>query len=155
MLLNCGVGENSWESLGLQSDPTSPSKRKSVLNIHWKDWHWGRNSNTLATWCKEPTHWKRRWCWETLKSEEGEDRGQDSWMTSPTWWTWVEQTPGVGDGQRSLVCCSPWSHRVGHDWMTELNWGKKRIKMQGRKEKIYSMNAEVQRARRDFFKRSS
>ena len=31
MLLNCGVGEDSWESLGLQGDPTSPSERKSVL----------------------------------------------------------------------------------------------------------------------------
>ena len=37
MVLNCGVGEDSWESLGLQGDPTSPSERKSVLNIHWKD----------------------------------------------------------------------------------------------------------------------
>ena len=36
MLLNCGVGEDSWESLGLQGDPTSPSKRKSVLGDHWK-----------------------------------------------------------------------------------------------------------------------
>jgi len=37
MLLNCGVGENSSESLGLQGDPTSQSYRKSLLNIHWKD----------------------------------------------------------------------------------------------------------------------
>ena len=37
MLLNCGVGENSCESLGLQGDPTSPSERRSVLSIHWKD----------------------------------------------------------------------------------------------------------------------
>ena len=51
--LNCGVGEDSWESLGLQGDPTSPSSRKSVLNIHWKDWCWNWNSNTLATPCKE------------------------------------------------------------------------------------------------------
>ena len=50
MLLNCGVGEDSWESLGLQGDPTSPSERKSVLNIHWKDWCWSWNCNTLATW---------------------------------------------------------------------------------------------------------
>ena len=27
MLLNCGAGEDSWESFGLQGDPTSPSKR--------------------------------------------------------------------------------------------------------------------------------
>ena len=47
-----------WKSLGLQGDSTSPFKRKSVLNIHWKDWGWSWNSNTLATWCKEQTHWK-------------------------------------------------------------------------------------------------
>ena len=34
MLLNCGVGEDSWESLGLQGDPASQSWRKSVLNVH-------------------------------------------------------------------------------------------------------------------------
>ena len=45
-------GEDSWESLGLQGDQTSQSSRKSVLNIHWKDWCWSWNSNTLATWCK-------------------------------------------------------------------------------------------------------
>ena len=37
MLLNCDVGEDSWESLGLQGGQTSQSKRKSVLNIHWKN----------------------------------------------------------------------------------------------------------------------
>ena len=59
MLLNCGVGEDSWESLGLQGDPTSPFQRSSVLGVHWKDWCWSWNSNTLATWCEELTHWKR------------------------------------------------------------------------------------------------
>ena len=33
-----------------------------------------------------------------------------------------EQAPGIGDEQGSLVCCSPWGGRVGHDWVTELNW---------------------------------
>ena len=61
VLLNCGVREDSWESLGLQGDPTSPSYRKSVLNIHWKDWCWSWNSNTLATWWEELTHWKKPW----------------------------------------------------------------------------------------------
>ena len=37
MLLNCGVGEDSWESLGLQGEQTSQCLRKSVLNIHGKD----------------------------------------------------------------------------------------------------------------------
>ena len=38
MVLNCGVGEDSWESLRLQGDPTSPFWRRSVLGVHWKDW---------------------------------------------------------------------------------------------------------------------
>ena len=60
--------------------------RKSVLNIHWKDWCW--SSNTLATWCKELTHWKRSWCWERLKAGgKGDNRGWAGWMASPTQWT--------------------------------------------------------------------
>ena len=89
MLLNCGVGEDSWESLGLQGDPTSPFWRKSVLNIHWKDWCWSWSSNTLATWREGPTHWKRPWYRERLKEGEGDDRKWDGWMASPTGWTWV------------------------------------------------------------------
>ena len=65
-------------------------QRKSILNIHWKDWCWSWNSNTLATWCEEPTHWKRLWYWERLKAGgERDDRGWDHWMASPTWWAWV------------------------------------------------------------------
>ena len=50
------VLEKTWESPGLQGDPTSPFWRRSVLNIHWKDWCWSWNSDTLASWCKELTH---------------------------------------------------------------------------------------------------
>ena len=57
---------------------------KDGLNVHWKDWCWNSNSNTLATWYKELTHWKRPWCWERLKAGEGDDRGWDGWMASPT-----------------------------------------------------------------------
>ena len=122
MLSNCGVGEDSWESLGLQGDPTSPSQRKAVLNIHWKDWCWSWNSITLASWWEELTYLKRPRCWERLKAGgEGDDRGLDGWMVSPTRRTWVWAL-GVGDGQQPGV---PWfmgSQRVGHDWVTELNW---------------------------------
>ena len=53
------------------------------------------NSNTLATWCKELTHWKRPWCWERQKAGGGgDDRGPDGWMTSLTWWTWVWVSSG-------------------------------------------------------------
>ena len=90
MLLNCGVGEDSWESLGLQGDQTSPSWRRSALGVHCKDWCWSWNSNTLANSWQELTHWKRPWCWDGLGAGgEGADRGWDGWMASPTQWTWV------------------------------------------------------------------
>ena len=124
MLLNCGVGEDSWESLGLKGDPTSPFLRKSVLNIHWKEWCWSWNCNTLATWCKELTHLKRPSCWERLKAGgEGDDRGWDSWMASPTQWTWVWVNSGSWwwTGRPDMLH-SMGSQRVRHDWVTELNW---------------------------------
>ena len=50
-----------------------------VLNIHWKDRCWSWSSNTLATWCEELTHSKRRWWWERSKAGwEGDDLNQDS-----------------------------------------------------------------------------
>ena len=64
----------------IQGNPTSPSQRRSVLNIHWRDWCWSWNSNTLDTWCEELTHLKWPWCWERLKAGgEGDDRGWDGW----------------------------------------------------------------------------
>ena len=49
-----------------------------VLGVYWKDWCWSWNSNTLATSCKELTHWKRPWCWEGLEAGgEGDDREWD------------------------------------------------------------------------------
>ena len=64
--------------------------RKSVLNVHWKDWCWSWNSNTLVTWCEELTHWKRPWFWERLKARrEVDDRGWVGLDASPTQWAWV------------------------------------------------------------------
>ena len=63
--------------------------------FHWKDSCWNWNSNTLVTWCKEWTNWKRPWCWERLKAGgEGDDRKWDSWMASPTQWTWFWANSG-------------------------------------------------------------
>ena len=94
------------------------------LGVHWKDWCWSWNSNTLATWCEELTHWKRPWCWERLRAgKEGDYRGWDGWMASLTQWTWV----WVGSGSwwwtgRPGVLQFMGSQRVGHNWATELNW---------------------------------
>ena len=55
-----------------------------------RTWCWSWNSNTLAIWCRAPTHWKRPWCWERLKARgERDDREWDVWMASPIQWTWV------------------------------------------------------------------
>ena len=95
-----------------------------MLSVHWKDWCWSWNSNTLATSCEELTHWKRPWCWEGLGAgEEGDNRGWDGWMTSPTQWAWVWVNSGswwwTG---RPDVLRFMGSQRVRHDWVTELNW---------------------------------
>ena len=97
--------------------------RRSVLGVHWKEWCWSWNSNTLATSCKELTHWKRPWCWEGLGAGEGDDRGWDGWMASPTQWTWVCVNSGSWwwTGKPGMLLFMG-SQRVGHDWATELNW---------------------------------
>ena len=69
------------------------------------------------------THWKRPWCWERLKAGgEGDNRGWDDQMASPTWWTWIWASSRswwwIG---KPGVLQSMGSQRVRHDWVTELN----------------------------------
>ena len=123
MLFNCGVGEDFWESLVLQNQ-TSQYWKKSVLSILSKDWCWRWNSNTVAIWCKELTHWKRPWCWERLKAGgEGANRGLNSWMASLTQWTWewANSSSWWGTGKPGVLQ-SMESQRVRHYWATEVNW---------------------------------
>ena len=97
---------------------------RSVLSVRWKDWSWSWNSNTLATSCEELTHWKKSWFWEGLKAGgEGDDRGWDGWMASPTRWTWVwvNSESWWWTGRPGML----WFmglQKVGHDWAIELNW---------------------------------
>ena len=78
--------------------------------------------HTLATWCKELTHWKRPWCWERLKAEgKGDDRGY-GWMASPTRWTWVWVSYRNWWTGKPGVLQSMGLQRVGHDWVIDLNW---------------------------------
>ena len=102
----------------------SNPKGKSVLGVHWKDWCWSWNSNTLATWWEELTHLKRPWCWEWFGAGgEGDNRGWDGWMASLTLWMWVWVNSGswwwTG---RPGVLQSMGSQRVKHNWATELKW---------------------------------
>ena len=126
MLLNCGVGEDSWESLGLQGDPTSP---------FWGDQPWdffGRNDAKAEAPVLCPPHAKS---WLIGKYfDAGRDWGQEEKMTEDEmagWHHWLdgresEWTPGVGYRQGGLACCDSWDHRESYtterlNW-TELNW---------------------------------
>ena len=78
----------------------------------------------LATWCEELTHWRRPWCWERLKAgREGDNRGWDGWVASPTQWTWVwaRSRSWWWTGKSGLLQ-SMGLQWVGYDWVTELNW---------------------------------
>ena len=77
--------------------------------------------NTLATSCEELTHWKRPWCWEGLGAGgEGDHRGWDDCMASPTRWTWVWVNSGSWWWTGSPgVLWFMGMQRVGHDWATD------------------------------------
>ena len=124
-----------WRRL-LRVPWTARRSNQSILkeNVHWKDWCWSWNSNPLATWCEELTPWKRPWCWERLKvGGEGDNRGWDGCMASPTQWTWVwVNSRSWGWTGRPCVLQSMGSQRVGHNWateLTELNWRETKAKI--------------------------
>ena len=68
------------------------------------------------------THWKRPWCWKGLGAwGEGDDRGWDGRMASPTRWTWVWVNSRVGEREGGLACHDSWGCKEPD--MTEwLNW---------------------------------
>ena len=106
----------AFPGLHALGDTQSPGYSRKITHLTKKlmDWCWSWSSDTLTTWCKELTHWKRPWCWERLKAG-GEGVTEDEMVG------WhhrlngheFEQAPGDGDreGQGSLVSCSPWGHR--------------------------------------------
>ena len=112
----------------LDSPWTARRSNQSILKeispeYYWKDWCWSWNSNTLATWCEELTHWKRPWCWERLMAGgEEHDRAWDCWMASLTQWAWVWASFGSWwwTGKPGMLH-SMELQRVGHDWTTELS----------------------------------
>ena len=142
MLLNCGVGEDSWESLGLQGDPTSPFWRRSALGFLWKEmmmkiWIFKlpgmgvmmlRNDAKAETPVLWPPHAKswligrdsdaaRDWGQEEKGKTEDEIAGWHHWLDGrePEW------TLGVGDGQGGLACCDSWGRKES-DTTEQLNW---------------------------------
>ena len=122
MLLNCGVGKNSWESLGLQGDPKG---NQSWIFIGRTD----AEAETLILWPPDVKNWL---IWKD--PDPGKDwKQEEKEMTEDEMVGWhhrldgheFEQASGVGDGQGSLACCSPWGHKESNttEW---LNWPEHR-----------------------------
>ena len=87
MLLNSGVGEDSWESLGLQERSNQSILKEIYTEYSLEGLMLKLKLQALATWCEELTHWERPWCCERLKTgEERDNRGQNGWMASLNWW---------------------------------------------------------------------
>ena len=122
MLLNCGVGEDSWESLGLQGDqPVHPIGDQSWVFIGRTD----VEAEAPTLWPPDAKSWLIG-----KDPDDGKDRGQEEKGTTEDlmagWHHWLDGhefvwTPGVGDGQGCLVCCDSWG-RKELDMTEQLNW---------------------------------
>ena len=137
MLLNCGVGEDSWESLARRSNQStlkeiSPGCSLEGLTLKLKPQYFSHLMLRVDS-------LERLWCWEELGAGgEGNDRGWDGWMASLTQrtWVWVNSGSWRWTGRLGVL----WflgSQRVGHIWVTELNWSRK-------SENGYKVTAETQ-----------
>ena len=123
MLLNCGVGEDSWESLVLQGDPTSPLKEigpgcsLEELMLKLKLQYFGHLMWRTDSFEKTPMLGKiegeRRRVWQRMRWLDGVTDSMDMSLSKlrELWWT---RRPGVLQ--------SMGSQRVRHDWTTEPNW---------------------------------
>ena len=115
MLLNYGVGEDSWESLGLQGDQSSVFTGRTDVEAETPIL-WPPDAKSWLIW-KDPDTGK------DWGQEKKGTRGWDSWMASPTQWTWVWVDSGSWwwTGRRGVLW-SLGSQRVRHHWATAMNW---------------------------------
>ena len=122
MLLKCGVEENYWESLGLQGDPSSPSWRKLVLNIHGrtdveaetpifrppdaKNWLIGKDPNA-----------RKDWRWKEQGTIEDELVGWHPWLDGHEF----KQALGVGNDRETWHAAVPGITK-SWTWLSDWTW---------------------------------
>ena len=124
-----GWAPKNWcfQTVVLKKILESPLDCKEIKPVnHWKGWCSSWSSNTLATWCEEPTLWKRPWCWERLRAKgDRDDRGWDGWMASSTQriWVWANSGRQWRTGKPGELP-SMGLQRGGHDRATEQQHGE-------------------------------
>ena len=143
MLLNCGVGEDSWESLGLQGDPTTvhPKGNQSWIFIGRTD----IEAETPILWLPDVKNWlngkdsdsEKDWRQEEKGTTEDEMVGWHYWLNRHEF----ERTLGVDDGQGGLPCFSPWGCKE-LDTTERLIWTEARGQRIRVKEGNMTTNAE-------------
>ena len=112
MLLNCGVGEDSWESFELQGDQTINLKGNQPWILIGRT---DAEAEAPILWPPNVKSWIMRkypdavkdWRQEEKEMTEDEMAGWHHWLNGHEF----EQAPGDSEGQESLGCCSPWGHK--------------------------------------------
>ena len=118
MLLTCGVGEDSWESLGLQGDQICPEYSLEGLMLKLKLQYFGHLMQRVDS--LEKTDAGRDWGREEKGMTEDEMAGWHHWLDGrESGWTL-----GVGDGQGGLACCDSWGRKESDttEWLNWTDW---------------------------------
>ena len=119
MLLSCGAGEDSSPLGCKEIKPINPKGNQSWIFIGRTD------AESPILWPPDAKNWligkepdaEKDWRREEKGTTEDEMVGWHHQLDGHEF----KQALGVGYGQGSLACCSPWEHRVGHSWVIELN----------------------------------